>query len=115
MNGLKIAAVAACLAMVASPCLAFSFGSAPVDSSGRSMLVDPDARLEATTSAMQDAYVQNNGGGGTSGAALLQNTPNDAYGPAYNFGGANGVAIINSERTVTSAPTAPASTNGARH
>ncbi|MDR3472278.1 MAG: hypothetical protein P4M09_11395 [Devosia sp.] len=60
---MKIIMAAASLALMASPCLAFTVGAAPVDSSGRSMLGDPDARLESTTSQMQDAYIQNNGGG----------------------------------------------------
>lgn len=117
MSCLRVAALAAGLALAASPCLAFTFSSAPVDRSGRSMMADPDANLESTTSAMQDAYIQNNGGGATNGVALLRNAPGDSAGPAANFGaaGINGVAVIDAEPSVATGPVAPPSSNGAGH
>jgi hypothetical protein len=72
MPYLKIATAAASLALIASPCFAFTFSPAPVDSSGRSMLADPDARLESTTSQMRDSYIQNNGTGADMAAGRLE-------------------------------------------
>jgi hypothetical protein len=87
MSHLKIATAAASLALIASPCLAFTFSPAPVDSSGRSMLADPDARLESTTSQMRDAYIQNNGGGSDAAAVRFSGgAAGQASDPSANFG-----------------------------
>ena len=97
MSCLKVAAVAAGVALVASPCLAFTYSPAPVDTSGRSMLTDPDANLENTSSAMQDAYMRNNGGDGPANSASVQGSLVRTVSPEATLGFGNGVAPVTTD------------------
>src|ERR1700744_820690 len=87
MSVLKTACVAAGWLALATPCLAFSPSLAPpLDNSGRSMLNDPDADLESTTSAMKDAYVQNNFEGGLQyGPGAARTSFGATGGPAQTY------------------------------
>ena len=99
MSILKIAVAAAGLALLASPCLALTQSWAPpVDSSGQSMLADPDAALESTTSAMKEAYILNNFESG----APVSTSPINSGAPAVGFGPAIGYTRVLDENGVSS-------------
>jgi hypothetical protein len=103
MSVLKTACVTAGLLALATPCLAFSPSLAPpLDNSGRSMLSDPDAALESTTSAMKDAYVQNNFEGG------LQYGPGAARASLATTGGGPAQTYTRALNLVGPLPLAPA-------
>jgi hypothetical protein len=82
MTKRKIAALAISSLLIGSPCLALTYPApaTPVNTSTQTKFADPDALLEASGSAMKDAYVQNNLAP-TRSTSLWSSSSQDGYAP----------------------------------
>jgi hypothetical protein len=85
MTKRKIAALAISSLLIGSPCLALTYPApaTPVNTSTQTKFADPDALLEASGSAMKDAYVQNNLAPTRSTIGFDQRSPSTSNGFGY--------------------------------